>query len=485
MNRRDFLKASGALVTTSALSPVLAGKGISPPDWSAAWRSVSQTRFAPLPMTITGTLPSALKGTLYRNGPALSQRGDQTTRHWFDGDGMIQRFSFGENSIVHDGNMVATARFIQEQEAGRFLYNHAGTHLESARPARNNDTTNPANIALMPFEDELLALWEGGSAYRVDPDSLDTLGRKDWRDDLVNMPFSAHPLTERDGSIWNFGFAPYAGPTGRLFVYHLAPGSGVTRIQPVTLPFAGYVHDFAQTANHLIFVFPPLVFKHGHGKTYVDSFAWQPEQGARLLVMDKGDLTKQRWFDLPTGFVFHFGNARQVGNELIVNLSWYRDASLFQSTREERIALQHMPLHKQAFAATIVANLHTGKSELSVSDTVLEFPGFAGRGTKMGQKHIGVGVVEKAGRRADTLTIWDPDSGASSHYVYPEHTVAEEPLLVSSTPTGAPYIVQTYFDLVAGQTGLNVFHSQHINDGPLVRASMDRALPVGFHGVFI
>ncbi|BDX04788.1 carotenoid oxygenase family protein [Planctobacterium marinum] len=489
MQRRHFLQSLGALGALSAMPGVLAKSATAfsntDIDWSLGFQSVRQTQFDPLAMSLEGKLPEDLRGVLFRNGPALSERGGMQTEHWFDGDGMVQQFVLNQDGIIHQGKMVQTERFLREEAAQRFLYQHAGTHLDNTLPVRNNDTTNQANIAVQPWNDELLALWEGGSAYRLDPDTLETLGRMDWREDMIHMPFSAHPLPEKDGLLWNFGFAPYAGKNGMLFVYLLSQENGIQKVQPVTLPMAGYIHDFAQTEQHLIFLLPPYQYEHGQGQTYVDKFAWRPEQASRLLILEKADLAKQHWFELPAGFVFHFGNAWQHKHEIGVNLCWYQDASLMQSNKTQRINNQHRSLDKQAKVSTIIANLNSKKIKQFTSDVVMEFPSFDEQGYSHGTSLTGVGVRQKTGVRNDALTTYNPDTGYEEHFDYPEYVVAEEPLLISGKNQKDKYVIQTFLDMRKQQTGLNLFLHNAISAGPIVTATMKRHLPLGFHGSFI
>ena len=67
------------------------------------------------------------------------------------------------------------------------------------------DDCNAANTGAMMAGADLLALWEGGSPVRMDPETLETRGFTTFRRDLAQMPFSAHPRVVPDGSVWNFG----------------------------------------------------------------------------------------------------------------------------------------------------------------------------------------------------------------------------------------------------------------------------------------
>ena len=90
------------------------------------------------------------------------------------------------------------------------LYNGAGTHFKTALPIRNNETTNVANTSVQLLNGELLAMWEAGAPYRLDPDSLTTLGQLEFNADLSGVPFSAHPHFDEKGELWNIGSVPFA-----------------------------------------------------------------------------------------------------------------------------------------------------------------------------------------------------------------------------------------------------------------------------------
>jgi all-trans-8'-apo-beta-carotenal 15,15'-oxygenase len=196
MNRRSVMQTllAGAIAGTianvlRAESPRLAGD-----DWLAGWRTFGREAEGPTAATIEGRWPGSLTGTLYRNGPGWFDRAGLRYEHWFDGDGLMRAWKIADGKVTHTARMVATLKFQQEQKAGKFEVGAAGTHIPDTRPARNNDDFNTANTAVVRIGDRVFALWEGGSAIEVDPDSLETRGPMTWREDLDAAPFSAHPL---------------------------------------------------------------------------------------------------------------------------------------------------------------------------------------------------------------------------------------------------------------------------------------------------
>lgn len=155
MDRRRFLRtllsssACLALGTTALHSaPAFAGdparfaQGMQEHPWLLGWRSVGGESLGPATVQLQGKLPSGLAGTLYRNGPAWTERNGFRYDHWFDGDGMVHGWRFnGDGSLTHHGRMVATPKFTREQKAGRFQYPAAGTSVPGALAVRN--TTMP------------------------------------------------------------------------------------------------------------------------------------------------------------------------------------------------------------------------------------------------------------------------------------------------------------------------------------------------------
>ena len=486
MQRRTFLKASLAASTLPMVPRTLFADDST--DWSLVAQSINVDALAPASLSIEGTLPADLNGQLFRNGPARRERNGIRHRHWFDGDGMVQRFDFGDSSITHQARFVQTQKYRREQAAGRFLYSATGTVLADSEPLGNNDTANLANTSLLEWDSELLALWEGGSAHRIDPVTLETRGRRTWRDDLKHMPFSAHPLTEPDGTLWNFGSAPYAGDNGMLYIYRIQPKTGLEAVKAIELPLAAYLHSFAMTERYLVFYLGPNRYVPG-GTTFVDSFEWSPELGSRVLLIDKNDLGRQRWFDAPPGFTFHTANAFERGDEVVVRLCLYPDATVMQ---EGMFGLMqgpspaNYPDYPRARLATLRLDLRRGRATVEDSDTLLEFPV-----TDPGQRHEDA-TVFGAGHAGSSSPAYSNavvriDGERVTRYAFPTHHIVEEPLFVprENGRRRGGWLLGTFLDVDAAQTGVYVFDADTLDSGPIAMGRMHRSLPLGFHGCFV
>ena len=316
MDRRDFTRhllgaaagLTGAAAPWSALArtPAPAARSI---PWPRAFDGL-QADVPRRAMALRGRVPVALAGgVLLRNGPARHQLGDVRYSHWFDGDGTIERYAFGSQGITHEGRFVQTPKFVAESAAGRWLEPAFGTHLKDAPPPPSPDEMNVANTHIVAHGGELLALWEGGSAMKLDADTLDARGFKTWAHDYAGMPFSAHPRVEPDGTLWSCGVSTGAGV---LSIYRVSADGRDVETHSLKVPDIGLLHDFAVTGRHLVFLLPPFVYdieRAKAGETFLDSHVWRPSLSMRVLLLPKDELNAPRWLQLPAGFVFHLGNA--------------------------------------------------------------------------------------------------------------------------------------------------------------------------------
>ena len=66
---------------------------------------------------VDGSLPSELRGTLYRNGPSRNEIDGIPFAHLFDGDGMLSQFVFSDGHLRYRNRFVRTTHYLGEQSA--------------------------------------------------------------------------------------------------------------------------------------------------------------------------------------------------------------------------------------------------------------------------------------------------------------------------------------------------------------------------------
>jgi hypothetical protein len=185
-------------------------------DWRKAWSNYESpadnptlidpmTGFAEYEITqVEGVVPEDLVGTLYRNGPGLFGRGLERSQHVLDADGLVYSITFppgdNERTFTFRSRFVETNEFKEEREADRFLYrstfgtgpaaffDNAPKNGLNGEPPRRSvlsrvigmggklDVKNSANTQVISFGGKVLALFEAGLPYALDPETLETIG---------------------------------------------------------------------------------------------------------------------------------------------------------------------------------------------------------------------------------------------------------------------------------------------------------------------
>ncbi len=443
-----------------------------------------------------GRWPDELRGRFHRNGPALFERGGRRYEHWFDGDGMVQQFSItgasGAPRIAHRGRLVRTAKLQRERAAGRFLVGAFGTRIarEAGAPIQGPDAFNTANTNALEHAGRVLAMWEGGSAHALDPSDLSTLGPVTWRDDLAQVPFSAHPKLDPHGHLWNIGTFGR-----RLVVWHVGPDGKLVDARVTSLPLPGaMVHDMAVTERHLVVPIPPLILDFAalqRGVGAAGAFRFDAAQPLRVLVMDKADLARQRIFELPPEMLFHVGNACECADG-VVELSYVGSPDAGFLTGQAMAMMKGQTAADDIPSSLRVArmDLRSGRATVERFDDAVEFPRCdprrVGRPTRW--------LLSPTGWRRDApagffhaLQLRDLHTGRTQRHDFGPGEVVEEHVVVPRPGREAEldaWLLGTSHDWRRGQTVLNLFDAAHLDEGPIARAWLPYALPYGFHGNF-
>ncbi|MDO9091728.1 MAG: carotenoid oxygenase family protein [Rubrivivax sp.] len=445
---------------------------------------------------LRGRWPTELRGRFYRNGPALFERGGERYHHWFDGDGMVQQFTIGNGEVTHRGRLVQTTKLRAELAAGRFLMSAFGTQVDGTPPVGGPDAFNTANTNALEHAGRVLALWEGGSAWALDPKDLSTQGPVTWGKDLAQVPFSAHPKVDAAGHLWNIGTFGKA-----MVVWHIDPAGQLVKVQVGESPYpGGMVHDMAVTARWVVVPLPPIQLQFnkpfgpdGNG-VGPRPFAMDAGQPLRVLVMDKNDITKRRVFELPPQMVFHVGNAHERSDgRIVLSFIGVPDAWFLN---EGAVAL--MQGREQADGAAsstqlLTLDMASGRVQQHRFDNDAEFPRVDPR--RVGQRTrwllTGTGWDVHASRQHHALLhgvqLLDTETGRQRRFDHGEHAIVEEHVFVPKPgKTGEldAWLLGTTFDARRQATVLNLLDAAHIEDGPIAQAVLPYLLPPGFHGNF-
>ncbi len=495
MNRNPTRRAAlRALAGLPALLAARPGTGLAAaladePPWLGFATARAERLSAPL-ATLSGRPPPGLAGVLWRNGPGEHDRFGHRYGHWFDGDGLFQAFAFGPDGVSHRARVLDTPKRRRETRAGRRGLPTFGTVPADPFPVRRPDDMNAANTAPLAHGGRLMALWEGGSALEVDPETLDAGGFVEWRADLSGAPFSAHPKVERDGTLWNIGCA--TGRKPMLVFYRIDRAGRLVAANAVPAERLGMAHDFVTTARHIVVLQAPFVLEPdrlGSGRAgFLGAHAWRPELGTRALAIDKDTLEVARRWELPAGFHFHHGNGWEEADGTIrLDLCQASDpAFVIENMRAVMRGARGPASSRPRYRAAVLRPDGTAGIE-DVAPGAAEFPRIDPRRT--GLRHRAVFAATASGAREawpfDRISRLDPEGGEADGWTYPAGRVPEEHVFVPrGAAEGDGWLLGPFLDTARAASGLAVFDAARLADGPVWEGILPYPLPLGLHGAF-
>ncbi|BCS52949.1 carotenoid oxygenase family protein [Geobacter sp. SVR] len=343
LSRRRFLMLSGQ----ASLSLAVLGCATSPPLRKEAFADFGDPARPYLGLAtslrneysyearIEGQIPAQLRGTLYRNGPGLFDRGEMRKRNLLDGDGLVQSFRFHDNGVHYRNRFVRTQKFIDEERAGRFVYPSWSTQAPGGMLANfmaPGRLKSQAGITVFYWRKRLYAFDECALPYELDPDTLETSGLS-----LLGLPedmtiYAAHAKMDPFSGEW-LHFGVRYGPSPKIHITIFKPDGSLKQHRSVPLPRNVYMHDWFVSARHLILNLHPaeisyLGFMLGYS-SMADSLRWQPEKGNLVMVFDREGDKPPLFLETPARYMWHSFNAYERGAEIIAEFIGYHNPDHF------------------------------------------------------------------------------------------------------------------------------------------------------------
>ncbi len=465
------------------------------PRQDAAWVRGMQPRFDEEKIAsisrIDGKLPVDLKGNLYRIGPGKHQAGKDHYQHWFDGDGMVCHFRMDGQRVSFQNRYVRTPWFEREQKAGKSLYMNFGTPMFGGLVnAARHRAKNPANTNAIMHNGKLLALWEGGRPFAVDPETLDTLGEEDFGGLLGdNTLFSAHPHHDPDtGAIYNIG--TMFGKVPSLALWKVDKNGRGNRVTKIRMKRPCMVHDFGLSETHAIVMAGPLYLEPRKMlgclfglRSMVDCFTWHPDEPMIVYVVDRETGEQVNQYELPAGMVIHVANAFESGGETVV------DAAIFDGdpmlTVKQAFAGE-APDAAEAIMYRVTLRRDGTWSREPLTDVSMEFPRTDDRRTGKDYKYA-YGVELADGQfLSSRLVKAHTDGSRTEIHDFGTDCIAGEPVFAprpGSRNEDDGWLVSVVYDASDHHSFLGIVPANGLG-GSDIRVHLPFHTPLGFHGNF-
>ncbi|MHB8328153.1 MAG: carotenoid oxygenase family protein [Acidimicrobiales bacterium] len=460
--------------------------------WRLGFRSLETEHPEEVALEILGTLPADLGGTLYRVGPARHDVYGERYRHWFDGDGMVHALRLDRGRATLRSRFVATDKKREEDMARRRIFGTFGTPPAGGPIARahRGRPKSAANTNVVFHAGRLLALWEAGLPWELDPVTLETIGESDLDGALEHgAAYSAHPKYDRfTGEMWNFGVG--YGPKPTISLYRTSADGTTSSMARLALSPAAMVHDFSLTATKVVLVIVPIALPRvpvallSGRRSFEESLRWEPERGTEIWVYDRasGDLRVQRTEPF---MMFHTVNAWDDGAEVVLDLCSYPDATIMRLFTEVMVG-RSLPGAWPRVERLRIGQ--TGVRRQRLSDMPMEFPRVAGR--SLGGEHTRIyGVSQhEEDEFLGVPACVDLVTGETVLASLRAGQFAGEPVPV--TKANAPsdedvWLLSLVLDADAGQSALWVLDGTDVSAPPVAVVPLPHLVPFGFHGNWV
>jgi all-trans-8'-apo-beta-carotenal 15,15'-oxygenase len=308
-------------------------------DHQTVFKSQPET-FAETAKVVEGAIPRELSGTLLRNGPGVMEAG-RDPLNFFDAHGMIAAVGFRDGRATFRAEHVATELAAREKQAGK----QVGRRVFSAKPGLFKDLLDlkipsTASHDVVAWGGKVLATHDDGY-YALDPATLRTTG-PDRFGGAVPPKSTMGPMPREDvtgNRLVGYSIKP-GGPKPDEITFHELDDQWkeVARVTAKLSKGAAFVHDLAITKRFYVVCETGLALSVmsvllGRGAIY-DAFQWGAPSKLVLVPRAGGE---PRFFEVDAKLIFHFLNAYEDGEKVIIDVPAYDNRIDFHAAAPEKL----------------------------------------------------------------------------------------------------------------------------------------------------
>uniref|UniRef100_A0A671VUT7 Retinoid isomerohydrolase n=1 Tax=Sparus aurata TaxID=8175 RepID=A0A671VUT7_SPAAU len=492
----------------------------------------------PLPATVTGRIPSFLKGSLLRLGPGLFEIGDEPFYHLFDGQALMHKFDFKNGQVTYHRKFIKTDAYVRAITEKRVVITEFGT-FAYPDPCKNIfsrffsyfkgvEVTDNCLVNVYPIGEDFYAVTETNFITKVNTDTLETLKKVHQRKYIMKCVKCI---------IMFFNFTLFASQLTFLkYVFSQDKSDPIEKSKVVVqFPSAerfkpSYVHSFGMSDNYFVFVETPvkinlLKFLSAwsiRGSNYMDCFESNEAQGTLFHIARKypGEYINDKFKGAPIGMFHHINTYEDQGFivvdlcawkgiEFVYNYLWLanlranwdevKKAAMMAPQPEVRRYVIPLDIHKEEQGKNLVSLPYTTATAVMHADGMIwlepevlfsgprqafEFPQinykrFGGKNYSyaygLGLNHFIPDRICKLNVKTKETWVWqEPDS-------YPS-----EPLFVQ-TPDGVDEDDGVLLTIVVAPGSqrpgyLLILNAKDLSE--IARAEVECSMPVTFHGMY-
>ncbi|XP_047530293.1 carotenoid isomerooxygenase-like [Vanessa atalanta] len=335
-------------------------------DMNIWFRTCEEEINEPLEGETTGVIPSWVRGTLLRNGPGCNKIGSYQYDHVFDGLALIHRFSIKHSKVTYQCRFVRSETYKKNTTANRIVVTEFGTKAVPD-PCRSifdrissifnftMDQTDNTAVSVYPFGDQVYAMTEVPVLYKIDPVTLETVGKEKLADSLV-VCHTAHPHVMPNGDVYNVGLNTVKGDLRHVVVKFPYSDKGdmfeaveiVGSSKPRWRFNPAYMHSFGVTENYFVIIEQPLVISLLNlmrrrfivTEPFASTLVSYPECETNIILIHRVTGEEKR-YPTDTIYFMHVINCFETDGALCVDLCSYKDANILNAMYVSAIKDMH------------------------------------------------------------------------------------------------------------------------------------------------
>ena len=289
--------------------------------------------------------------------------------------------------------------------------------------------------------------------------------------------------------MWNVG---YSADPAVLILYHISSGGTLLKTHVLPQQATPMIHDFMITDTRIVIVAPPYFATGKTEGAFIDRFKWQGEAVTHILVIDKNALSNVTVIEADPFWVFHFGNAYDVSASEIGFDFAHHDDPAFMTQDAFAVMDGSWDGKSSAVSRYVQARLDLSAGQLRMERMPefgqVEFIRTDAR-QNLGAHRYSLMLAQTGSLQVsgfNRLLLVDRQTGTTSHFDMNETVNLEEHLIVPKPGKADDFwVVGTSLDWKTARTSLSVYEGLELFDGPVLKAELDIALPLGLHGTFV
>lgn len=449
-------------------------------------------------LEVEGEIPADLCGAYVMNGP--SQRFEPVNKkyHYYDGDAMLRAIYFRDGKADFRQRWLRNGAFIVEDKAGKAIWPGIAGPYDFRLPG--SPIKDVSNTDVIFYNGHLLSLWHmAGDPYKVDPLTLETIGREDLGGKLAHS-VSAHSKTDpHSKELFFFNYQdepPYmsygmADPEGRL-VFDI----------PVDIAGPRSPHDMGLTEHYAIL--HDLPFYHDvdilkkHGRRVM---GFHRDQPSRFGLIDRyGKSDRVQWFEAEPCYILHISNSWEDGDWVHMVGCRQEDPMPAKDAKDQHLASMMAYRRRSHVMYRWSFNTRTGEvREGMLDDANTEFPtvntNSLGHRTRYSFNQIipvvGPDTLDGQCQTFNGMIRYDLETGETQRYDYGDGVYGSEAPVAAATGAGGGDADETRAYPVLFTTDSNdwssyclIFDAADIRE-PIAKVRIPRRISIGFHTTWV